>query len=98
MVDPVQKTSSKAIRLLKLDRALPPISAKSPPLSKVEGAPGVAPGASSPVGYVDDDGLIVALYGVAGDATSSDSVHNEGGALIVTAPIELVFWGDQWRT
>ncbi|HEX6526031.1 MAG TPA: hypothetical protein VF070_39365 [Streptosporangiaceae bacterium] len=58
----------------------------------------MAPGASSAVGYVDDDGLIVALYGVAGDATSSDSVNNQGGALIVTAPIELVFWGDQWQT
>ena len=45
-----------------------------------------------------DNGLILSLYDVPGDAQPTDSVHNEGGALILNAQLELLFWGAAWQT
>jgi hypothetical protein len=38
------------------------------------------------------------LYSVAGDAVATDSVHNAGGPVAGGAAVELLFWGDHWRT
>ncbi|MEP7178827.1 MAG: hypothetical protein ABI775_07045, partial [Pseudonocardiales bacterium] len=40
----------------------------------------------------------VGRYGVAGDATSTDSAHDAGGGAVGAADLELLFWGDYWRT
>ena len=64
----------------------------------VAGAAGVAPSPAVPIGIIEDDGLVLASYNVGGDAQPTDSVHNEGGALILQAQLELVFWGAVWQT
>lgn len=88
------------MRHISLDRPLKPLVRKASPGPRtgVGGAGGWTPAPSAPTSIVDDDGLQVAVYSVDGDADSSDSVHNSGGALVVTAPVELVFWGTQWQT
>ena len=98
MTDVTPATGLNRTRTIELTRLVQDLVAKHPPRSLVEGAGGIAPAASSPVSTVDDNGLIVALYGVLGDAVSSDSVQNSGGAIITSAPIELVFWGSQWQS
>lgn len=45
-----------------------------------------------------DNGLILSLYNDPSDAQPTDSAHNEGGALILHAHLELLFWGTAWQT
>jgi len=59
---------------------------------------GGVPSQAVPVRYVADNGNLVALYNVSGDAVSSDSVNDQGGARIVGGVIELIFWGSAWQT
>jgi hypothetical protein len=63
----------------------------------LDNAGGVPP-QSVPVGFVARNDNLVALYNVAADARPSDSVTDQGGARILDAVVELVFWGSAWRT
>jgi hypothetical protein len=74
-------------------------------LAALDVHPGVArgpggwrPDVASPTSYRFDGVTVVGLYTVGGDAVSTDSVHNEGGPVVVTADLELLFWGDFWLT
>ena len=64
----------------------------------VGGAGGTAPSPATATALAQDEGLILSLYNDARDALPTDSVHNEGGALIANAQLELVFWGDAWQS
>jgi hypothetical protein len=45
-----------------------------------------------------ENGVVIGLYNVAGDAIASDSASNGGGPVILGCQLELIFWGDTWRT
>ena len=62
------------------------------------GPGGWRPDPSDPVSYRYDGATAVGTYGVAGDAISSDSAHDAGGSAVGSADLELLFWGDYWRT
>jgi hypothetical protein len=86
------------IRTIKLARERKAFRFKRPRISMVAGAGGTAPPPATASDLVQDEGLILSLYNVSGDGLPTDSVHNEGGALIVNAQLELVFWGSAWQT
>ena len=97
MTDIDEAAAAGGIRTIELSREGSSFRAKRPPRSTVAGAAGVAAPAS-PSGITEDNGLILTLYNLATDAQPADSVHNEGGALILHAQLELLFWGTAWQT
>ncbi len=98
MTDIGQAGGAGRIRTIELSGEPLAFRARRLPRSIVAGAGGTAPGAATPSGITEDNGLILATYNVPGDAQPTDSVHNEGGALILQAQLELVFWGAAWQT
>ena len=86
------------LRQLTSQRTVSELVEQRSPRSIVAGASGAAPAAATPVRTVLDDGYSVAVYGVTGDAVNTDSVQNQGGAIITTSTLELVFWGEQWTS
>ena len=93
----IAKDVTGKIRAVELSRVPSAFRPKRLPKSIVAGAGAAAPAPVAPSGYTVDSGLILALYNVAEDAQPSDSVRNEGGALILHAHLELVFWGTAWQ-
>ena len=72
---------------------------KPHPFTGVRSAPdgGIAAPAS-PASIVGTSAGALGLYNVSGDAISSDFASNHGGPLIVSTPIQLIFWGSKWAT
>ena len=60
------------------------------------GPGGWRPDPADPVGYRYAGSTVVGRYGVAGDATGSDSVADKGAGKVGNVDLELLFWGDQW--
>jgi hypothetical protein len=98
MPDIEQAAAAGRIRTIESSREISTFRAKRPPRSIVADAGGTAPSPATPSGITEDNGLILATYNLSADAQPTDSVHNEGGALILQAQLELVFWGTAWQT
>jgi hypothetical protein len=86
---------SPRVRRVEVDRDRAPNRAVRPIRSFVPTVDG-DPVETDPSSVVEDDGLVVAVYDVAGDAQNTDGARNEGGALILDVRVELVFCGGQW--
>ncbi len=105
MTDMNHAMTAGGIRTVELSREYPVIRAKRPPRSIVAEPDGIitADGGTTfattpPSGVTEDNGLILATYSVPGDAQPTDSASNAGGALILHAHLELVFWGTAWQS
>jgi len=59
---------------------------------------GNKPGQATPVDFVLDGNEVVARYGVNGDANSGDSVFSHGGPIVVSNDVQLIFWGNWWKS
>ena len=57
---------------------------------------GGTPSRATPFDLALDGNQVVGLYNVSGDAVSTDSASSQGGAIIVSTPIQLIFWGNWW--
>jgi hypothetical protein len=68
------------------------------PTGVANGPGGWRPDVAGPTGYRYDGATAIGKYNVAGDATAADSAHNNGGPLVGTVDLELLFWGSQWIT
>lgn len=53
---------------------------------------------SIPTSFMNLGGDTYGVYNVSGDAVSTDSASNQGGAIIGTADLQLIFWGSEWNT
>ena len=72
--------------------------AKVPVHGGTIGPGGWRPDPSDPISYRYAGASAVGKYGVAGDATGTDSAHDAGGGAVGAADLEILFWGDYWRT
>ncbi len=59
---------------------------------------GNKPAQATPVDFVLDGSQVVARYGVNGDANNGDSVSSHGGPIVVSNDVQLIFWGNWWKS
>jgi hypothetical protein len=56
-----------------------------------------APGIHTPYQWVLDNGIITGLYATTDDAGSNGSIHFNGGAVVGSADLAIIFWGNEWN-
>ena len=54
--------------------------------------------ASTPTGYVQENGAYVGTYSDPGDANAQSSVSYNGGTTMQHAILQVIFWGSNWKS
>jgi hypothetical protein len=93
------QSAEPVIRFVQLNtiRPLPAPSGRSGrthDITEPAGTGGIAP--SGPANIVRTPAGALGIYNNSQDANAADFVTNHGGPQIVTADIELIFWGSRW--
>jgi len=74
-------------------------SRRTPGIRGVANGPGGwRPNISAPSAYRYDGATVIGKYTVGGDAGPADRAHDAGGPKVGAVDLELLFWGDAWRT
>lgn len=98
MTDSIKYPSSSGIRTIGRYGGRSSLRDGRPPRSRIGEDPFTPHVSAVPSGIAVADGLILSLYNEPADAQPTDSAHDAGGAKILHAHVELLFWGTAWQT